>query len=84
MSGDGKSWPKLRRVLAALGLHPLFAFDADKRAALEELREVLDEVDRLRARVAMLERVPEPAVVELLVAGDAVPTLGAYRAEVDK
>ena len=78
------SWPALRRVLAALGLHPLFAFDADKRRALSELREVLDEVDRLRARVAALERMPAPAVIETLVAGDTVPTLGAYRVEVDR
>ena len=75
------SWPTLRKVLAALGLHPLFAFDADKRRALLELREVLDEMDRLRARVAALERVPAPAVIETLVAGDTVPTLGAYRTD---
>ena len=75
------SWPTLRKVLAALGLHPLFAFDADKRRALLELREVLDEMDRLRARVAALERVPAPAVIETLVAGDTVPTIGAYRTD---
>ena len=76
----GGAWPTLRKVLAALGLHPFFAFDRDKRGALLDLRDALDEIEALRARVERLEGVPPAAAVVTLVAGDTVPTLGAYRA----
>lgn len=64
-----RAWPTLYKVLAALGLHPFFVFDRDKARALAELREALEEIEKLRERVARLEGLPTSEQVARLVGG---------------